>query len=418
MTQAPPRQLAIPWIFAPAIVVFELLAVVGCSTRIFEQLDSLRGNKTEHLRDWVREDPQRHQLIVFVHGFNSNKDDAWGQFPTLLMDDPDFDDFNIHRFGYPTNRCRQVSDIKDQGDFLSSFLKEILTGEQPRYRQVLLVGHSMGGLVILHALLKLERDDVEVLQKNELKVLTFGTPYLGVENTDVLLLFCDNKQANDLSVLNDTLGDLSRNWTQRFNQKAAPSGRETPQVPLYAFRGKADLFISKTSACGYPQTPCDVVDGDHKSIVKPVDRTHLAYVKLKSFTKLKTMKDKVEIKTMPPSNSITEPRMLDNAANLIKTCDQSRAKLKRPLGIFVPQWLSTLDRLRSEGWAPDLETLFRLWMGGRCLSGSTCQDQFEEITFTLKCLESSGLVKLENLKFNSLYHGVSFENQKIVFENR
>jgi triacylglycerol esterase/lipase EstA (alpha/beta hydrolase family) len=159
VTQSPPRQLAIPWIFAPAIVVLVLVAAVGCSTRIFEQLGSLRGSKTEHLRDWVREDPQRHQLIVFVHGFNSNKDAAWGQFPTLLMDDTDF---NIHRFGYPTKVCGQLSDIQNQGDFLASFLKEILTGEQPRYRQVALVGHSMGGLVILHALLKLERDHFEV----------------------------------------------------------------------------------------------------------------------------------------------------------------------------------------------------------------------------------------------------------------
>jgi hypothetical protein len=410
--------LAILQIFASAIVVLVLLASVACSTKIFEQLFSFQGNKTEQLRDWVRDDPERHQLIVFVHGFNSNKDAAWGQFPTLLMDDPDFDNFNIHRFGYPTKLCRQVSNIQDQGELLASFLKEILTSEHPRYRQVVLVGHSMGGLVILHALLKLERDHFEVLHDKELTVLTFGTPYLGVENTSALSLFCDNKQVKDLSVLNDTLGELSREWTQRFNQETSSSGRETPQVPLYAFRGIEDRFISKTSACGYPQAPCESVDGDHDSIVKTQDRTHLSYIKLKSIMKLKSMKDKAEIKTIPPSNSITEPRMLDNAEALIKTCDQSRVKLKRPLGIFVPQWLSTLDRLRSEGWTPDLETLFRLWMGGRCLSGSTCQDQFEEITFILKCLESSGLVKLESLKFNSLYHGVSFKNQRIIFENR
>ena len=418
VTPVPPRRLAIPWFFAPVIVVLMLLGAGGCTTRILEQADSFQGIKTEKLRDWVREDPQRHQLIVFVHGFSSNKDAAWGQFPSLLMDDLDFDDVNIHRFGYPTKVCGQVSDIQNQGDLLASFLKEFLTGEPPRYRQVALVGHSMGGLVILHALLKLERDHFEVLQDKDLKVLTFGTPYFGVENTDALLLLCGNKQANDLIVLNDKLGELSHDWTQRYNQKSAPSGRETPQVPLYPFRGTEDQFISKTSACGYPQTPCEVVDGDHESIVKPVDRTHLAYVKLKSLMKLKAMKDKAESKTIPPSSSITEPRMLDNAATLIKTCNQSRAKLKRPLGIFVPQWLSTLDRLRTEGWTPDLETLFRLWMEGRCLSGSTCQDQFEEVTFTLKCLESSGLVKLENLKFNSLYHGVSFENQRIVFGNR
>ena len=84
-----------------------------------------------------------------------------------------------------------------------------------------------------------------------------------------------------MHVLNDTLGELAREWTQRFNQKPVSGGRDTPQVPLYAFRGTEDRFVSKTSACGYPQTPCEPVDGDHNSIVKPQDRTHLAYQKLR-----------------------------------------------------------------------------------------------------------------------------------------
>ncbi len=127
--------------------------------------------------------------------------------------------------------------------------------------------------------MKLERDHIEILKDKDLTVLTFGTPYLGVENTDVLLLFCDNKQANDMRVLTNTLGDLGHEWTHRFNQ--APGGRDTPQVPLYAFWGTEDRFIAKTSACGYPQTPCEAVDGDHVSIVKPTTRQHLAYQKLK-----------------------------------------------------------------------------------------------------------------------------------------
>ena len=416
VTQAPPTQVAIPWLLAPAIVALVLLDEVGCSTRIREQADSLQGTRTEQLRDWVVEDPQRHQLIVFVHGFNSNKDAAWGQFPTLLKDDPDFKDFNIHRFGYPTKLCRQVSDIKNQGELLASFLKEILTGEQPRYRQVALVGHSMGGLVILHALLKLERDHFEVLHDKELKVLTFGTPYFGVENADALLLFCDNKQVDDLAVLNDKLGELSRDWTQRYNQKPAPSGRETPQVPLYVFRGTEDRLINETSACGYLQIPCEAVDGDHNSIVKPQDRTHLSYIKLKSIMKLKSMKGKAEIKTIPPSNSITEPRMLDDVATLAQTCDQSRTTLKRRPETFVAAWLSALNSLRHERNIHDLQNLFEVW--GRIPVGLTGNDLIEEATFTIKCLERRGQVKMEKLNSNGQYWGVTFENQKIVFENR
>ncbi len=264
-----------------ALVICVLANMIGCSGTIVDQIESLRGTRTEELRDQVRNDPERQSLLVFVHGFNSSKDSAWGRFPDLLMSDPDFADFNIHRFGYPTNRCRQVSDIRNQGEFLASYLSSILTGERPRYRQVVLVGHSMGGLVILHALLKLERDNYPMLKKTDLKVLTFGTPFLGVQNTDGLLLICPNRQVKDMTALNDTLGILGREWTQRFNQGSGLGMRDTPQVPLYAFRGTEDRFVSATSACGHTLSSCESVDGDHDSIVKPSSQNHLAYQKLK-----------------------------------------------------------------------------------------------------------------------------------------
>lgn len=273
---------SIPYLklLALAMALSGVVGAFGCSTKTSDQLRSLAGARTEELRDEVRNEPHRDKLIVFVHGFNSSKEAAWGQFPALLEDDDDFREFNIHRFGYPTKLCRQVDDIRNQGEFLASYLTSIFKSTQPKYRQVVLVGHSMGGLVILHALLKLERDHLQLLRNQDLRILTFGTPYLGVENTDVLLLFCENKQVNDMSVLKDSLGELGREWTQRFNQQPG-SGRNTPQVRLHAFRGTEDQFITKTSACGYPQIPCEPVDGDHNSIVKPLTRAHLAYQKLK-----------------------------------------------------------------------------------------------------------------------------------------
>lgn len=263
------------------ILVTLLVATMwGCTEKLSEQVGSLTGGTTDRLRDFVREDPDRHRLLVFVHGFNSAKDTAWGDFLNLIREDPAFDEFNIHRFGYPTKLCRQVSDIRNQGGLLASVLESIFTNTKQTYRQVVLVGHSMGGLVILEALLKLERDHLQLLKEQDLKILTFGTPYQGVENTDVLTLFCDNQQVNDMRALNDKLGELSRNWTQRFNQNPTSDGRDTPQIPIYAFRGNKDRFITETSACGYPQTPCEQVDGDHMSQVKPTSRSHLAYQKL------------------------------------------------------------------------------------------------------------------------------------------
>nr|WP_281720369.1 alpha/beta hydrolase [Nitrosomonas nitrosa] len=271
------------WRLAVAVSLFGLISAPGCTSTLFNQIDSLLGWRTEDLRDWARQDPSRDKLIVFVHGFNSNTDSAWGEWPTLLMDDDEFKDFNIHLFGYPTALCCNTDSIRVQGELLASFLTSQFKSTQPKYHQVNLVGHSMGGLVILHALLKLELDNLQLLRDQDLKVLTFGTPYYGLENTG--LVPWKNPQVEDMTVLNAALGGIAKNWEQRFNRNTPDDRKDTPQIPLYPFYGTKDRFITKTSACGYSRTICESVDGDHYSIVKPKGRDHLSYQKLRDLVR-------------------------------------------------------------------------------------------------------------------------------------
>lgn len=266
----------------PLFVLGLIVVTAGCQKmkKIIDQFGSLGGTDTENYRVWIRKDLDRDKLIIFVHGFNSSNDTAWGQFPSLLKGDDDFKDFNILLFGYPTRICSSVDKIHEEGNFLASYLNDTFKGNSPNYRRIVLVGHSMGGLVIMRALLSLERDHFVILNEQDLRVLTFGTPYLGVENTELLPPFCKNKQTEDMAVLNDGLHELAREWTQRFNQEQNTVVKPTPQVPLYTFYGKRDRFVTLASACGYAKIPCEAVDGDHYSIVKPRNREHLAYRKL------------------------------------------------------------------------------------------------------------------------------------------
>lgn len=200
-----------------------------------------------------------------------------GRFPSLLMNDPDFTDFNLHSFGYPTSLTGQVSDLRDQGELLASFLREETL---PSYRSTVLVGHSIGGLVVLHALLSLDKHDPNLLLEADVKVLTFGTPFVGVQNAGTLRVL-GNAQAKDVEALNKHLHRLKKDWEQRFNRTAEP-GQNTPQVPIYAYYGTEDGFVVEASACGGPAKTCEPVDGDHITIVKPLDREHLAYKKLRA----------------------------------------------------------------------------------------------------------------------------------------
>jgi hypothetical protein len=67
----------------PQFVLGLIVLAAGCAKmeQIINQLASLRGTNTENARVWIRNNLDRDKLIVFVHGFNSSNDTAWGKFP-------------------------------------------------------------------------------------------------------------------------------------------------------------------------------------------------------------------------------------------------------------------------------------------------------------------------------------------------
>jgi len=229
-------------------------------------------------RVWIRQKQESKNLMVLVHGFNSSNKNAWGELPNLLKDDPAFSSFDILLFGYPTNVCGDLKSIQNEGKYLASFLNDTI----PRYGSdgktgqgsVLLVGHSMGGLVILNSLFKLKDDYPAVLYQSDLAVATFGTPFGGVKEASFLpSLFCENRKTVEMQVLSDELYGVRKNW-EKFNK-----GRGISAVDLYVYFGRGDNFVPEPSACDI-QAPCEAVDGKHFDMVKPETREHLTYSKI------------------------------------------------------------------------------------------------------------------------------------------
>ncbi len=211
--------------FCSLFVLALMGAISGCdkAKTIIDQMGSLRGTNTEKNRVWVRNDSHRDKLIVFVHGFNSSNTTAWGEFPSLIQKDDRFEDFNLVLYGYPTKICSSVNTVREEGKALASFLFDVFKSRGSSYNRFILVGHSMGGLVVMHALLNLQRDHFGVLSYQDLRFVTFGTPFMGVENTDLLPSFCTNKQTENMVVLNNELHELGQEWNQLFNQDPDPS---------------------------------------------------------------------------------------------------------------------------------------------------------------------------------------------------
>ena len=80
---------------------------------------------------------------------------------------------------------------------------------------MVIMGHSLGGLVAMHGLIKLAKAHHPDLARIPVTVMTFGTPYSGVQGAELLgkiSFVCTDKQAEAVTVFNRSLRELKVDW--------------------------------------------------------------------------------------------------------------------------------------------------------------------------------------------------------------
>jgi pimeloyl-ACP methyl ester carboxylesterase len=96
------------------------------------------------------ESPQKHvDTLVFVHGILGHHVKTWGKFPKLLTEDDDLPELDILLWGYRTGYLRRHHELHLEGGHLVTTLESLIREDN----DIALVGHSMGGLVILKGLI-------------------------------------------------------------------------------------------------------------------------------------------------------------------------------------------------------------------------------------------------------------------------
>ena len=96
--------------------------------------------------------------LIFVHGLGGGSRKSWSKTKSedhfwprsWLPRDPDFHNVRIHSFGYKSSKSEIVATISGIPDIAQSLLSAIRDSSAIRHSQngIILVGHSMGGLVI------------------------------------------------------------------------------------------------------------------------------------------------------------------------------------------------------------------------------------------------------------------------------
>lgn len=221
-------------------------------------------------------------LILFVHGFCGGES-TWRNgenrsFPELFYDDPEIsENYDIANFSYFT----KLSNLFAKASNVSAFVKRMFGASYGKlsdnisieeignllrteirfklqqYDNVIVVAHSMGGLVTKSAIIK----DIQEKTPSKIKLfISLAVPHQGANAATFGKLVSNNLQIEGLAPLNDFIHKINDEWLKT-------SLRPTTKY----FYGVHDSVVKKTSAVPIDKEKSDAisVDEDHTSITKP-----------------------------------------------------------------------------------------------------------------------------------------------------
>jgi pimeloyl-ACP methyl ester carboxylesterase len=225
-------------------------------------------------------DTQEKSVVVLVHGIGSSKG-VWSQFLSLLRADEVMTErFEFEPYGYDTpwlnlRISQRIPRLTDLADGLKTFLNDTKFQD----REITLVGHSQGGLVIHAYLAYMVKQGWGPQLAPIRQVVTLATPHWGSEMVSGLRrfvgIFFKNSQLLSLRVLDPDTAEIVNTVKDRIAETEVADNTHWP-IPVYCFVGMSDGVVREASARG-PFSNYATLKADHKSILEPKNREDEIY---------------------------------------------------------------------------------------------------------------------------------------------
>ena len=272
----------------------------------------MSDERTGRLNDIRREG--RNRAVVFLHGYSGARDDTWDRFPGLLG--AQFHEADLFTLGYATTMLPDIVGIwsadPDLPILATMYRTELGIAPLNSYEKLVLIAHSMGGLVVQRAL----ADDPSLVKRVS-HVLLFGTPSAGLRKAWWAQFW--KRQLRNMARGSDFITELRRDWTANFGAE--------PPFNLLVIAGASDQFVTPDSSL----EPFDrrfqrVVPGNHVDIVKPSDPGAATFRVV-----LSALSEQVQAppETLAPLTLAAEGRTAD-AAPLVEAHEQSIVPMSEP----------------------------------------------------------------------------------------
>ena len=225
--------------------------------------------------------------VVFVHGLRGHYRETWKKFPELLASDPDLPRLDIFLWGYDSGLFRRgILGIEDVGGQLISALTVRFQQDNAMH----LVGHSLGGLVILKGMVaEMRAKRAQQPPASRVSFISlFAAPVSGSNLAAVL------RQALDwlpriLAVLSRQFRDVARgSFVDELLKEAvalmdAPgrTGASRRAVPIRMIMASRDRVVDekdrKRASARFQTTTPLAFDYDHRTIKEPSDHNDERY---------------------------------------------------------------------------------------------------------------------------------------------
>lgn len=234
-----------------------------------------------------RDEVPKKAAVVFVHGFLSSAQ-AWASFKRLIHADADLDALDVVLFEYSTpvvepRPWRQIPDVTTVSLWLRSRIEEL----ESQYERIVIVAHSMGGLVTLQFVARTLEDGEGTRLRRIKNIVLFACPTAGADflRTVRRLLrmvpMFRHVQERSLRPLDADMTRVQEIILNRVVHATEADDQNCP-IPLRLYAGAADGIVPRPSAHGpYPYRCTRVVGGDHFTIIRPDDENHESYRALK-----------------------------------------------------------------------------------------------------------------------------------------
>ncbi len=229
---------------------------------------------------YVSRHADRSEVIVFIHGIFGDADSTWSAqgglpWPKAIAGDEFFSSFNVYTYAYPSPFAAKTYQPSEIADILFAQLNSDGVLD---HAQIVLVAHSMGGLVARKLLLRY-RD--RLIDKVKLLVF-YATPTQGSPIAKIGAMLSSNPQLGKMFPID------GKTDSQLFQEQVDWLAARV-SIPSYCAYELKDTYgvriVPPESAIQLCNAPVMPVDEDHIGIVKPGGVNAVPYLVLKSALK-------------------------------------------------------------------------------------------------------------------------------------